>query len=1323
MRIERTARRLGSLLAVGLALAVVAALPVRAELPFQHVVIDPSNPGDPHCKTLGDIDGDGLIDALAASSSGDGMFWYEYPTWSKHTIRASGSWTTDMQVGDIDGDDDLDVVIPNGSGLQWYENPRPLGDPAVDTWVEHTISASGADHHDVELGDVEPDGDLDVVTRKKNGNGTFLWRQTNPTTWVQITVSTSSSGEGTALGDVDGDGDLDVGQDGFWVEQVTPTSWTEHTIDASWPQDSGVLIADVDGNGTQDVVLSPSESSSGRFSWYEAIDPKAGPWIEHSIDPTVSYLHTFKAADVDHDGDLDMVTAEMHQSSDPDEVSIYFNNDSGTSWTQQILAETGSHNVRVGDIGGDGDFDVFGANWNDAAPNSAVIEMWENLAAPLPLDSWQRHIVETSLPWRAVFVDGRDLSGDGLPDLVAGGWWYPNPGSLGGTWTRQTIGVPLHNMAAVHDFDRDGDLDVLGTDGQQDGEDFTWARNDGAGTFTNLEITNTATGGDFLQGVSVFQVVAGGQEEVVLSWHDGGSGTATLSIPNDPATTAWPLTVVSAVTNEEEVPVGDIDGDGDVDIHLGDSWLRQGPPGTFTEQSGVTISGGGVPDRVVLADLDVDGDLDVVIGVEFGSALVWGENDGSGGGWTEHSIASEFNYFSVDVGDVDHDGDPDVVGGAHMGSGEVSLYENDGSGLGWTTHVVDSGDSSVIDHHDGTKLVDMDLDGDLDIVSVGWSKQSLVIYENQAIDGGGGGGDTKRPKIASVEALGVATRVEVDFDEPLQASSAGDGANYSISGGVSITEAIPASNQSSVSLTVSALSPGVEYTLTVDNVLDLAGNAISPGSTATFELGAGDPEAGLVAYWPFDEGSGTVAMDVSGNGHNGFLVNGPQWSGQSMLSFDGANDHVDAGNFDVSGGAITLAAWIKAVSLSNCSSNDCRILSKATGTAADDHYFMLSTISEDGATRLRFRLKTDGTTATLIASAGDLPENQWVHAAAVWDGSDMELFLNGVSVGSTSKGGSLTGNPAVPVWIGGNPTEPTSKPWRGEIDEARIYDRALTAQELMALPPPSTDWIFSDGFESGNVSRWDSSVGSTEPLAGAARVGTRGLRVKAGTICTAPDERTIVPPPFTIDGLWDACRLLTAEGVEVVAPGATLRAGEQVGLREGFSASGDLTVEIDPLLTPFAWVRDLSPVEEVSYSVDFHLRLEGLALGASDTLELLVARATASEVVAFRLALQSDGAGGVEARLEARLDDGSFASTPPGEEVALPTGWAWIRLDWQAGAGDGSLSIALDGAPFGGLTGLTNGAQRVGKVDWGTVSGSLDGSSGAIDIDGFRSWR
>ena len=260
--------------------------------------------------------------------------------------------------------------------------PAP-GNPRTAFWSAFNIGSAGANNHDVEVGDINRDGKIDVVTRRKRGFGTNVWLQNTPFFWTLV-VASIRAGEGTALGDIDHDGDLDIAQNGFWLENVggTGRSWTERTIATNWPLDVGVLVADVDRNGRRDIVLAPSESASGRLSWYSASHPRAGPWTEHVVDRTVSYMHTFKAADMDNDGDLDLVTAEMHQSSDPDQVSVYANNGGGRSWTQQVVATTGSHNLRIGDIDRDGDIDIMGANWNDSASDSAVVRIWRNNIVP-----------------------------------------------------------------------------------------------------------------------------------------------------------------------------------------------------------------------------------------------------------------------------------------------------------------------------------------------------------------------------------------------------------------------------------------------------------------------------------------------------------------------------------------------------------------------------------------------------------------------------------------------------------------------------------------------------------------------------------------------------------------------------------------------------------------------------------------------------------------------------------------------------------------------------------------------------------------------------
>jgi len=86
------------------------------------------------------------------------------------------------------------------------------------------------------------------------------------------------------------------------------------------------------------------------------------------------------------------------------------------------------------------------------------------------------------------------------------------------------------------------------------------------------------------------------------------------------------------------------------------------------------------------------------------------------------------------------------------------------------------------------------------------------------------------------------------------------------------------------------------------------------------------------------------------------------------------------------------------------------------------------------------------------------------------------LYLNGAQVGSTGKSGSLSTNSGVSVWIGGNPPEGSARPWDGLLDEVRIYDRALSAGEIQALPLPNPHVIFGEGFESGDTSAWSATV-------------------------------------------------------------------------------------------------------------------------------------------------------------------------------------------------------------------------------------------------------
>ncbi len=361
-------------------------------------------------------------------------------------------------------------------------------------------------------------------------------------------------------------------------------------------------------------------------------------------------------------------------------------------------------------------------------------------AATRPLrgiDRWKRHFID-DLPERSMFVTAADLDGDGDTDLAAGGWWWQNTDGLSGNWKRHTIGEPLRNLACAHDFDGDNDVDILGTEGVGAAADhnFVWARNNGSGRFAILENIDYTGAGDFLQGCIVGRI--NGRLRVLLSWHRDGGGIYSLNVPDKPSTQKWTTTrlseTVSSPPQGEDLSLGDIDRDGDLDLLLGEKWLRNDGNAWPTFVLGKVTQG--EPDRVDLADINADGRLDAVVSLENGTDVLWYEapKDPTEK-WTRHKIGVVAGQgFSMDTADFDTDGDPDVVVGEHRGpkNNRVVLFENTSDGAKWIEHVIDSGPKNQIDHHDGVQSVDIDGDGDLDLISIGWYNPKLWILENLA---------------------------------------------------------------------------------------------------------------------------------------------------------------------------------------------------------------------------------------------------------------------------------------------------------------------------------------------------------------------------------------------------------------------------------------------------------------------------------------------------------------------------------------------------------------------------------------------------------------
>jgi FG-GAP-like repeat len=373
-------------------------------IPFEHVVIDSHAPLNQWAIGVGDINGDGQPDAVSsgegpmepgATGTKGGVYWYEYPAWTKHVVDARGTFADDMQLVDVDGDGDLDIVVPEDSSRQvrWYENPRPRGNPAADPWKVHVIGGYAPfnfeEAHDVEVADLNGDGKVDIVIanqkwappRPGDQPEDVVFFQNNPDSWTPVVVS-NTYGEGTCLADLNGDGRVDIVKGGWWLENPRDPlhdPWPQHWFLHGWPDRAGVTVADINQDGRPDVVLSAAESK-GRLSWFEApTDAIYGMWKEHLIQDHVDYVHTFKVADINLDGKPDVVFAEM-QDADQKRVGFFLNQGKGEAWKLQVLANTGSHNIRVADVDHDGDIDILGANYDtEHDPLHAPMEMWRNL--------------------------------------------------------------------------------------------------------------------------------------------------------------------------------------------------------------------------------------------------------------------------------------------------------------------------------------------------------------------------------------------------------------------------------------------------------------------------------------------------------------------------------------------------------------------------------------------------------------------------------------------------------------------------------------------------------------------------------------------------------------------------------------------------------------------------------------------------------------------------------------------------------------------------------------------------------------------------------
>ncbi len=223
----------------------------------------------------------------------------------------------------------------------------------------------------------------------------------------------------------------------------------------------------------------------------------------------------------------------------------------------------------------------------------------------------------------------------------------------------------------------------------------------------------------------------------------------------------------------------------------------------------------------------------------------------------------------------------------------------------------------------------------------------------------------------------------------------------------------------------------------------------------------GEPEAGLLGYWTFDEGEGSTAHDTSGNANHGELLNAGWAPGRigNALSLSGLNDshvRVPASESlnDVTD-AITVMAWV--FPTAPIPSRFITIAQRQVGDVTHPDQFYLGFGPIQGVPRFKWHSSTfDGTTPRESSVyTGDPPVNTWFHMAGTYDGEFLRMYVDGVQIGRSRP---LAGNIRVDnnnLTIGAEESGPAPKTIVGEftglIDELRIYNRALSVEEIERL--------------------------------------------------------------------------------------------------------------------------------------------------------------------------------------------------------------------------------------------------------------------------------